>query len=58
MYRWEVKSRNDGNIFKIIIIIYQLIKVKGFNYDCVENEFKKLVKKIKWLTTITKYVEG
>ena len=21
--------------------------VKGLNYDCVENEFKKLVKKIK-----------
>ena len=47
MYRWEVKSRNDG--FKIIIIIYQLIMVKGLNYDCVENEFRKLVKKIHWL---------
>ena len=46
MYRLEVKSRNDG--FKIIIIIYQLIMVKGLNYDCVENEFKKLVKKVNW----------
>ena len=46
MYRLEVKSGNDE--FKIIIIIYQLIMVKGLNYDCVENEFKKLVKKINW----------
>ena len=43
IYTGEVKSRNDGNIFKIIIIIYQLIVVKELNYDCVENEYKKLV---------------
>ena len=46
----KVKSRNDGTIFrtifKIILIIYQIIMLKELNYDCVENEFKKLVKKI------------
>ena len=57
MYRLDVKLRNDGKIYEIIITIYcQLnknvaiqvyfpigtIMVKGPNLDLVENEFKKL----------------